>query len=251
MMYAATGKSVERRMQRLARPAPQPFERAALERQRRANRELPHRAPSFLDLPRVPLARADRGEEPDGFNWAKRLRPLVGFVRLCLDARAIPVRGADAGREYLWKPRDRVLDREARRRCLKRSAFGLGQGPRPAPVTTIALAALAHHVRTRLATYPRGLTVWPLRVEDTEWYGDVDEALAATNARGARSARLHRRTGRRRDADALGEGQGALCPDPLGRARGARPRRDRSPRRREVALVRYLTKPVRSRGHLR
>ena len=32
----------QRRMQRLARPAPQPLERAAFERERRADRELPH-----------------------------------------------------------------------------------------------------------------------------------------------------------------------------------------------------------------
>jgi hypothetical protein len=81
--------------------------------------------------------------------------------------------------EYLWKPvagcwTVKLVD------GVWRVPPRAGPGPDPAPVTTIAWR-LWHIASDCLATYAKGLTVWPLEVEDTEWYGEVDEALAATD----------------------------------------------------------------------
>lgn len=81
--------------------------------------------------------------------------------------------------EYLWKPvagcwTVKLVD--GAWRVPRREP----PGAEPAPVTTIAWR-LWHMASDCLASYAKGLTVWPLEVEDTEWYGDVDEALAATD----------------------------------------------------------------------
>jgi hypothetical protein len=98
--------------------------------------------------------RRERGR-CEGLSQAEYLwEPVAG----CWSVR--PVDGSDG----VWRANERTDDE-----------------PAVAPVTTIAWR-LWHIASECLADYTvRGLGAWPLAVEDTEWYGSVDEALAAVD----------------------------------------------------------------------